>query len=89
MKLPASNIALATTIAMMAIPASAQEEESNMVKMCLMFETPSGHARSDPILNQECAADHVHTVSILCFFCGCGVMRCGLLFCIVPSVCEK
>eukprot|EP00537_Pseudo-nitzschia_pungens_P010281 CAMPEP_0172389320 /NCGR_PEP_ID=MMETSP1061-20121228/6230_1 /TAXON_ID=37318 /ORGANISM="Pseudo-nitzschia pungens, Strain cf. pungens" /LENGTH=502 /DNA_ID=CAMNT_0013119439 /DNA_START=241 /DNA_END=1749 /DNA_ORIENTATION=+ len=61
MKLPASNIALATTIAMMAIPASAQEEESNMVKMCLMFETPSGHARSDPILNQECAADHVHT----------------------------
>mmetsp|Transcript_42662 Transcript_42662/g.83878 ORF Transcript_42662/g.83878 Transcript_42662/m.83878 type:complete len:426 (-) Transcript_42662:100-1377(-) len=31
------------------------------VKMCLFYDRPSGHARSDPIISQECAADHVHT----------------------------
>ena len=35
----------------------------NMVKMCLFYESPSGHARTDPILSQICASDHVHTVS--------------------------
>ena len=34
----------------------------NMVKMCLFYPGPSGHARSDPILNQQCASDHVHSV---------------------------
>ena len=38
---------------------------SNMVKMCLFYPSPSGHARSDPIINQQCASDHVHTVRIL------------------------
>ena len=36
---------------------------ANLVKMCLFYGGPSGHARSDPILNQTCASDHVHTVS--------------------------
>ena len=36
-----------------------------MVKMCLFYRGPSGHARSDPIINQQCASDHVHTVSLL------------------------
>jgi len=31
------------------------------VKMCLFYDRPSGHARSDPIIRQDCAADHVHT----------------------------
>jgi hypothetical protein len=29
--------------------------------MCLFYENPSGHARSDPILNQGCPSNHVHT----------------------------
>lgn len=33
----------------------------NMVKMCLFYETPSGHARTDPIVSQTCTSDHVHT----------------------------
>ena len=36
----------------------------NMVKMCLFYNSPSGHARTDPILSQTCPSDHVHTVSI-------------------------
>ena len=35
----------------------------NMIMLCLFYRGPSGHARSDPIINQECASDHVHTVS--------------------------
>jgi len=34
---------------------------STMVKMCLFYESPAGHARSDPIINQICPSDHVHT----------------------------
>ena len=37
------------------------ELPNNMVKMCLFYDYPSAHARSDPIINQECASDHVHT----------------------------
>ena len=29
--------------------------------MCLFYDSPAGHARSDPILNQVCPSDHVHT----------------------------
>lgn len=36
--------------------------DAQMVKMCLFYESPSGHARSDPIINQECPSDHIHTV---------------------------
>lgn len=39
----------------------------NMVKMCLFYGAPSGHARSDPILSQTCASDHVHTVRFSIF----------------------
>jgi len=40
----------------------AQEEKGEtMTKMCLFYPSPSGHARSDPIINQDCASDHVHT----------------------------
>ena len=42
--------------------------QNTMVKMCLFYENSSGHARSDPIINQNCASGHVHTVSFcLCF----------------------
>ncbi len=37
------------------------QEESSMVKMCLFYPNAAGHARTDPILNQACASDHVHT----------------------------
>ena len=37
--------------------------QNTMVKMCLFYKNPSGHARSDPIINQQCASGHVHTVS--------------------------
>lgn len=35
--------------------------DGQMVKMCLFYNDPSGHARSDPIINQECVSDHIHT----------------------------
>lgn len=35
--------------------------KNSMVKMCLFYKNPSGHARSDPITNQQCASGHVHT----------------------------
>jgi hypothetical protein len=39
--------------------------KGDMVKMCLFYPNPSGHARTDPIISQTCASDHVHTVSSL------------------------
>lgn len=33
---------------------------ADMVKMCLYYKA-AGHARTDPILSQECVSDHVHT----------------------------
>jgi len=35
--------------------------QNTMVKMCLNYDNESGHARSDPIINQNCASGHVHT----------------------------
>lgn len=40
---------------------AAEEKGETMIKMCLFYPSPSGHARSDPIINQQCASDHVHT----------------------------
>ena len=40
----------------------AEEDSGNIVKMCLFYPNPSGHARTDPILSQSCPSDHVHTV---------------------------
>jgi len=39
------------------------DAQGQMVKMCLFYDDPSGHARSDPIIDQQCASGHVHTVS--------------------------
>jgi hypothetical protein len=36
-------------------------EDTAMVKICLFYASPSGHARTDPIINQQCASDHMHT----------------------------
>ena len=44
----------------------AEAQGGQMVKMCLFYDNPSGHARSDPIINQQCASGHVHTVSSRC-----------------------
>jgi len=40
---------------------SADLEDTAMVKICLFYASPSGHARTDPIINQQCASDHMHT----------------------------
>ena len=42
--------------------ASFAAAQGEMVLMCPRFDNPSGHARSDPIINQGRASDHVHTV---------------------------
>jgi len=33
---------------------------AEMTKMCLFYEHPAGHARSDPIINNACTSSHVH-----------------------------
>ncbi len=62
-----SNHALAILAALGTLGSPLQnvsaQEEQQMVKMCLFYPNASGHARSDPILNQVCPSDHVHTVS--------------------------
>jgi len=34
---------------------------AEMTKMCLFYEHPAGHARSDPIISNACASSHVHS----------------------------
>lgn len=41
--------------------AQIEEGTGNMVKMCLFYGSPSGHARTDPIITQSDLSDHVHT----------------------------
>ena len=41
------------------------DAQGEMVKLCLFYDQPSGHARSDPIINQQCSSGHVHTVSLV------------------------
>lgn len=41
--------------------AGASGQGNEMVKMCLFYANESGHARSDPIIDQQCASGHVHT----------------------------
>ena len=43
------------------LPQLSTAQQQQMVKMCLFYDQPSGHARSDPIINQECTSSHVHT----------------------------
>merc|ERR1719356_2259307 len=38
-----------------------EDEDGAMVKICLFYASPSGHARTDPIINQQCPSDHMHT----------------------------
>jgi len=38
-----------------------ESEKNQLVKMCLSGYRPSGYARSDPIISQNCVSDHVHT----------------------------
>jgi len=57
MKLSVATAALAAAASVGVVDAQGGE----MVKMCLFYDTPSGHARSDPIINQECPSGHVHT----------------------------
>ena len=56
MKFSISTAVIATM--MMANESMAQ---NTMVKMCLHYDNESGHARSDPIINQQCSSGHVHT----------------------------
>ncbi|GFH53475.1 hypothetical protein CTEN210_09951 [Chaetoceros tenuissimus] len=41
--------------------AQIEEGTGNMVKMCLFYGSPSGHARTDPIITETDLSDHVHT----------------------------
>lgn len=41
--------------------AQIEEGTGNMVKMCLFYGSPSGHARTDPIITDTDLSDHVHT----------------------------
>lgn len=41
----------------------AEDELPGLVKVCFFYENESGHARTDPILDQDSPSDHVHTVS--------------------------
>lgn len=61
MKLPKSTLLSFLALAMSSPVAVNSQFTGNMVKMCLFYGSPSGHARTDPILNNECASDHVHT----------------------------
>jgi len=58
-----NNILLSSILStfFMGQSARAQEGTGNMVKMCLFYPNPSGHARTDPIITQTCASDHVHS----------------------------
>ena len=59
MKLSSSSIAGFLLLA--ASGSIVQGQTNEMVKMCLFYPNESGHARSDPIINQQCASGHVHT----------------------------
>lgn len=64
MKMRKNIISLAILAAFGSVAKSddgSDESLANLVKMCLFYGGPSGHARSDPILSQTCASDHVHT----------------------------
>mmetsp|Transcript_13683 Transcript_13683/g.19919 ORF Transcript_13683/g.19919 Transcript_13683/m.19919 type:complete len:512 (-) Transcript_13683:65-1600(-) len=62
MKLSSANSWILSIVSASVVGSSyAQDEVAGMTKMCLFYPNPSGHARSDPILNQVCPADHVHT----------------------------
>ena len=52
-------------VAMSLLGGTAVLTNADMVKMCLFYGNESGHARTDPIISQDCASDHVHTVSEL------------------------
>ena len=58
-----NKIALYTVVAGSAFVVEIVKAQGQMVKMCLFYGNPSGHARSDPIINQQCSSGHVHTVS--------------------------
>ena len=56
------ELAVVTTIGASVVMA---QGTGNMVKMCPFYGSPSGHARTDPIISQTCTSDHVHTVSFV------------------------
>ena len=56
----ASNALASTAFAAATLPIFTSAQQ-NLVKMCLFYDNPSGHARSDPIINQQCTSSHVHT----------------------------
>ena len=58
-----STAVVVSLVATLSAIAPITHAQNTMVKMCLFYPNPSGHARSDPIINQNCASGHVHTVS--------------------------
>ena len=63
-----STDAVVAIVLIAAVAAPITNAQNTMVKMCLFYPNPSGHARSDPIINQNCASGHVHTVSLFHVF---------------------
>ena len=62
-----STAVVVSLVATLSAIAPITNAQNTMVKMCLFYPNPSGHARSDPIINQNCASGHVHTVSLFAF----------------------
>ena len=57
-----ASTALLATVGFSSTVRADEEGTQQMVKMCLFYGSPSGHARTDPIIDQQCASGHVHTV---------------------------
>jgi len=61
MKVEILTLFLLIATAQSTIGQSSDDNEGNLILMCMFFGAPSGSARTDPILSQTCASDHVHT----------------------------
>jgi len=55
-----STAAIALSHCFFAATMVADVANADLVKMCLFYKV-AGHARTDPIISQDCVSDHVHT----------------------------
>ena len=53
------KFSIATAVIATMMMANESMAQNTMVKMCLHYDNESGHARSDPIINQQCSSGHV------------------------------
>lgn len=55
-----STAAIALSHCFFAATMVADVANADLIKMCLFYKV-AGHARTDPIISQDCVSDHVHT----------------------------